>query len=289
MPITTLTEYPMQLGECPRWDVRTQTLYWVDIPAKRFYRCQLASKIQQFIELPAEVGCFALCENGGFILGMKGGFALLSAFDSATLQFIADPEADKPHNRLNDGRCDQLGRFWASSVYPPKDKSDAWLYCLSQQRVTRHAGPVMTGNGLAFSPDYKHLYWADTPAHLVWVFDYDQASGQIHNQRVFHQFEQGNGRPDGAAIDAEGFYWTALYAGGRVVRLDPTGRLVQEIQLPALNITMPCFGGSDFKTLFITTASTGMTPSQQALYPLAGHIFSLQLDVAGLAEPEYIQ
>ena len=151
-------------------------------------------------------------------------------------------------NRFNDGRVDASGRLWAGSVYPPKDYNGANIYSLNPDGVVTHqVGDLLTANGIAFSPDSRTLYYADTPSHAIMAADFDLAAGTISNTRVFHQFPHGQGRPDGACVDSEGYYWTALYEGGRVVRLNPAGEIVQEIHLPVRCPTMPAFGGADLK------------------------------------------
>mgnify|MGYP000222768911 FL=1 len=200
------------------------------------------------------------------------------------------------------------------TIYEPRDRPEAALYCFaegaggSSHAVAglRHmAGGATTGNGLAFSPDGRTLYWSDTPGHVIRAWDRDPATGAISAPREFHRFppkpagwqaevaadeqEAGagastayGGRPDGAAVDAEGHYWVAMFEGGRLLRLDPGGQVVGEWPLPVRCPTMPCFGGDDLRTLYLTTARANRPESELARTPLAGHVLFTRVDVPGL-------
>lgn len=275
------------LGECPRWDEQQQCLYWVDINAGELHRFDPATGEDKFLKFDEEVGCFSLREQGGFLLAMRTGFYTLDGWNTER-SFIADPEADMDKNRFNDGRADAEGRMFAGTVYPPKDYGGASIYSLSPdtQEVKKWVGDLLTANGIAFSPDNKTFYYADTPSHAIQQCDYDLATGTVGKPRLFHQFPHGNGRPDGAAVDSEGFYWTALYEGGRVVRLNPQGEIVQEIPVPAKCPTMVALGGPDLKTLYIT--SVGNRPEAELQeYPHSGAVFAVQVAVPGLPEHRY--
>ncbi len=274
------------LGECPRWDEQEKLLYWLDINAGQLHRFNPATGEDEFLQFEEEIGCMSLRQNGGFLLAMRSGFYTLDGWNTDR-HFIADPEADMPKNRFNDGRADAQGRMFAGSVYPPKDYGGASIYSLAASgEVNKWIDNLLTANGIAFSPDNTTFYYADTPSHAITCCDYDLARGTVSNCRIFHQFPQGQGRPDGAAVDSEGFYWTALYEGGRVVRLNPEGVIVQEITIPARCPTMVAFGGDDLKTLYIT--SVGNRPEEELQqYPDSGSLFQVQLDVAGLPEHRF--
>lgn len=274
------------LGECPRWDEKKQVLYWADINAGQLHCFDPATGRDEFLQFDEEVGCFGLRQEQGFVLGMRSGLFLLDGWNTQ-LHPVADPESDKPHNRFNDGRCDAAGRFIAGTVYPPKDHDGANLYSLdTNHSVTRLVDGLLTSNGVAFSPDSKTFYYSDTPKHAIYSCDYDLEAGSISNSRVFHQFPHGNGRPDGAAVDVEGYYWTALYEGQRVARLNPAGDIVQEIQVPAKCPTMVALGGKDMKTLYIT--SVGNRPEAELeQYPDSGAVFQVRVNVPGLPEHRF--
>lgn len=278
-----------ELGEGPRWSVNEQRLYWVDIARNELHRLDPATSRDECRIFDDPVGCFAFVDGGGLILAMKNGFALLRDFHGKAEPFGRQWLAGEPELRLNDGRTDPQGRFWAGSVNTAKSARNAALFRLDGDgSVMQVEGGMLTCNGAAFSPDGKRFFHADTPSHAVRVYDFDGAKGTIANGRVFHQFPMGQGRPDGASVDVEGCYWTALFDGGRVVRLSPGGEILAEIALPAPRPTMICFGGPDYRTAYVTTARTGLSGDALQKDPLSGGIFSFEVDVPGIAEMNFM-
>jgi sugar lactone lactonase YvrE len=276
------------LGECPRWHAGERALYWVDIPEQKLCRTDPASGETVARRFDQPIGCFAFRQAGGLILAMKDGFARLDRFDGEVEPYGPQVVEGRPDIRFNDGRADARGRFWAGTMNMAKTAPDGALYRLDPDgAVSERVRGVMTANGLAFSPDGETLYWTDTPRHTIWAFDYDLRRGALANQRVFHEFPQGHGRPDGASVDEEGCYWVALYDGGRVVRLSPKGETLQEVEIPARFTTMIGFGGDDLMTAFVTTARRGLDEAELARTPHAGGVFRFEVDVPGMAEFEF--
>jgi sugar lactone lactonase YvrE len=146
-------------------------------------------------------------------------------------------------------------------------------------------------NGLAWSPNGRTMHWSDTKAHTIYAADYDPPSGTLSRKRVFASFpvkEPGQtlqaygGRPDGAAMDSQGCYWVAMFEGQRLLRLSPEGEVIREVELPVRCPTMPCFGGPDLKTLYITTSRANRAATELIEQPYAGCVLALDVDVAGL-------
>ena len=189
----------------------------------------------------------------------------------------ANPE-DPASSRFNDGRVDPRGRYLLGTVDEPKAGGRAGLYRYDRRGLARLAGGLLTSNGLAFSPDGRTLYHADTPRFQVYRYDYDPETGSAENRRVFIAFDRvatGGGRPDGAAVDCEGCYWTALWDGGCVQRFDPEGEVIASYRTPARRPTMPAFGGADMKTLFVTSARDESPDAGGALYAMAAEVAGL--------------
>lgn len=278
-----------RLGESPLWEPREQRLYWCDIPAGRLYRHDPRDGSLVHWEFDCELGCCAPMLDGALLLALRDG---LWRFDPASgeRERLARAPYDPATERFNDGKCDPRGRFWVGTLHEPREPR-AGLYCYSAGQLELQAGGVTTSNGLAWSPDGRHMYWSDTRAHRIDVLDVDAISGALSGRRTFRQFEPRapdqplatyGGRPDGAAVDVEGAYWCAMYEGARLLRLSPEGALLREVRLPVQCPTMPCFGGADLKTLYITTASDHRPPEERLHQPWAGCVLSLRVDVPGL-------
>jgi sugar lactone lactonase YvrE len=190
--------------------------------------------------------------------------------------------------RFNDGRCDRQGRFWAGTMVQDMSLASAVgaLYRFDEKGVlsTAVVDGLITQNGLAWSPDGRTMYLSDShpQRRIVWAFDFDTETGTPGAQRVFADLHHYTGRPDGAAVDADGCYWTCANDAGRLLRFTPRGELDREIALPASKPSMCAFGGSDLKTLYVTTIrpSTNATDDD-------GHVFALTPGVQGLPEPDY--
>ena len=281
---------PCLLGESPMWHPREQALYWCDIPGRRLHRLDPATGARQQWDFPVEPACVAPRLEGGLLLGMRDG---LWRFDPATGQRhrLAAPPYDPATERFNDGKCDPQGRFWVGTIYEPRDPALAALYCWEQGALTRRADGITVSNGLAWGLDGRTMYWSDTKAHTVYAFDFDPSDGGLSARRTFATFppkqpgqslDTYGGRPDGAAVDTEGCYWVAMFEGQRVLRLSPRGEVLREVRLPVRCPTMPCFGGADLKTLYITTARENRPAAELALQPLAGCVLALEVAVPGL-------
>ena len=289
-PFVCVLDSKSSLGECPVWSAHERVLYWVDINAPSLNRFDPATGGNVAMPMPESIGSFALRAGGGFIVALRGGIWLARA-DGKLERKILDAPYDPAHHRFNDGRCDPQGRFFAGTMNERRDAYSAELLRIDADcAMTRILADITISNGLAWSPDGRTMYWADTHAHVVWAFDFEPLGGAMTSRRVFAQFAprpgQGlagyGGRPDGAAVDAEGCYWVAMYEGARVLRLSPAGELLAEVHVPARCPTMPCFGDSDLKTIYVTSASLGRPPEERDQYPHAGCTFAFRVDVPGL-------
>ena len=275
-----------EIGECPRWHPREKTLYWVDIHEPSISRFDPATGALQKWPMPERIGCFAFREGGGLIAGLQSGIFFIDLEAGPRLRRVFDYEVDNPQTRFNDGRCDPGGRFWAGAVVESMDKRVASLFRYDPDgSCTRMVDKLICSNGLAFSPDGRTMYHSDSRQDYVWAWDFDAASGAIANQRVFLRIDIQEGRPDGAAVDAEGCYWLCHIGAWRLARYTPEGIVDRVVGLPVQRPTMCAFGGDDLKTLYITSATYPLAAPDLRKQPLAGAIFALDVDVPGIPEP----
>lgn len=275
------------LGECPVWSAAEQALYWIDINAPSLNRFDPASAVNTTMPMPESIGSFGLRRKGGFVVALRGGIWLARP-DGTLERKVADAPYDPAHHRFNDGRCDPRGRFFAGTMNERRDVASAALYRLDPDyRLTRLVDGITISNGLAWSPDGRTMYHADTPAQTIHAYAYDPASGMPTAKRLFARFVGDGDRPDGAAVDSEGCYWSAFYRGGRVLRLSPEGETLEAHALPAMCPTMCAFGGADLKTLYVTSARQQRPGDELARLPQSGGIFALRVGVSGLSEPAF--
>jgi sugar lactone lactonase YvrE len=286
-PFECALDIKASLGECPVWSVEEQALYWVDINAPSLNRFDPATGSNTAWPMPRSIGCFALRRRGGFIVALRDGLWLASQ-NGRLERKVAEAPYDPTHHRFNDGRADAGGRLWAGSMNESRDASTGALYCFDPDGVLVQVIPDMTiSNGLAFSPDGRTMYHADTPKRSVDAYDFDVATGTLANRRAFARFPGETDRPDGAAVDSDGCYWSAFYRGGKVVRLSPQGERVAEYAVPAMCPTMCAFGGSDLRTLYVTSARQMRDAEELARLPLSGGIFAMRVHTPGMPEPKF--
>jgi len=293
-PIQPAFDVPMQLGESPTWLAAEAALYWIDIAGRALHRLHPHSGTHASWPLPSEPGCLAPCAGGGLIVALRCGLALFDPADGS-LNSIAAAPYDTATTRFNDGRCDSAGRLWVGTIYEPRDRPQGTLYRVEHGNILDSGKPVTVSNGVAFSPDGRTLYQADTSRHAIHAYDYDPVAGTIGAGRLLKQFfdqrlaPDYGGRPDGAAVDSEGAYWCAMYDGGRLLRLAPDGTVLREVTLPVRCPTMMTFGGDDLRTLYITTARHNRPATELQHHPLSGYILSLRIDVPGRLDHAYVR
>jgi sugar lactone lactonase YvrE len=272
-----------ELGECPVWAADEQALYWVDILAPSLNRFDPATGNNVSWAMPESIGSFGLCESGGAVVALRNGFHRFD-FASGELTFIANPEADWPDTRFNDGKVSPEGRFWAGTMDEAKlSRPLGSLYRLDPDgRCERVVLGLIVSNGLAWSADGRTMYHSDSKGKVIYAYDYDPASGSIANRRVVACPDEPVGRPDGGATDVEGYYWSAGISAGVLNRWAPDGRLDRQIKLPCAAPTCVAFGGPDLKTLYLTSTRHGLSAEKLAASPLSGGLFALDVGVAGV-------
>lgn len=266
-------EFDAEVGESPFWDDASEHLFWIDIRKPRLFRCGDDGKVLDCWNLPAPVGGFAVGERGDkAIIALSTGLAILD-FGTGLLTSIVDPEPDKPENRLNEGKVSPCGKYFVFGSMNDCDptRPTGSLYCMSSDLSVRHlVGDLCVANGVAWSPDELTFYFSDSRASKIWAADWDSTRGTIENIRPFASPTEKQGRPDGAAMDMEGHYWSAGVSAGVLNRYSPSGSIVQTIRLPVQAPTMPAFGpqGLLYVTSHRRVANPGALDGSIVLVPV---------------------
>ncbi|MGH3734314.1 MAG: SMP-30/gluconolactonase/LRE family protein [Micromonosporaceae bacterium] len=264
-----------ELGEGPTWDDRAGVLYWVDVLGRAVHVHDPAGEPDRAIDIGTHVSAIGLCRDDGLLLAVADGFRIMdpATGERGELTAVTHPG---PQARFNDAACDPAGRFWAGTMAYDNTPGAGILYRLDPDGTVT---PVLTGitvsNGLAFTPDGGTLYYIDTPTRRIDVFDV--VDGELKDRRTLVEVAEGEGFPDGMAMDAEGCLWVAMWDGAAVRRYTPSGELLTSIEFPVPRPTCPVFGGPDLRTLYVTSAATGNDN------PLSGALFAVEVDVAGVA------
>jgi sugar lactone lactonase YvrE len=270
------------LGEGPVWVEREAALYWVDIKASKIFRVDDSGDWRERAT-PLRVGSLVPREEHGFIGGTDQGIARID-LGRDEFEIVARPEAHLPHNRFNDGKVDRTGRFWAGTMDDRETGSAGTLYRIDPNL---DCTPIDTGygitNGPAFSPDGRIMYHSDTARQVIYKFNLDEA-GNASGRRVFLQFGQGDGYPDGMTVDAEGCLWIAFWGGWCVRRFSPAGERLETIRMPVSQPSSCAFGGATLDRLYVTSARKGLDEGSLEMQPKAGGLFMLEPGVRGLAE-----
>lgn len=276
------------IGEVPQWDARAAALTWADILKPAFYRLDAATGAVTSWRPPEKFGSYALRQDGSLLVAARGGLAV---WDPPTGRFerLSAPEADRPDNILNDGRCDPRGRFVVGSMDKTLSGPNGRLWQVSPASgtVLLQDADIFLPNALCWSPDGGTLYFGDSHSKLIHAYDYDLETGAIANRRLFADTSALPGEPDGASVDAEGYLWNARFDGGCLIRFAPDGAVDQTIPLPVSRPTHVTFGGDGLKTLYITTARFRLSPEALAREPMAGGLLAAEVSVAGLPEAFY--
>jgi sugar lactone lactonase YvrE len=273
-------------GEAPVWDSRSEALYWVDCQAKQLLCLEPDTGRLQSRSLPHFPGSYAVRASGGLLMAYRNGLACIELDSGAHTPIPTHVDFDR--ERFNDGKCDRKGRFWVGTMDRKLEGPAGALYRvdadLSVQRVLEG---FVVSNGIAFSPDDRTMYHTDSRRGLIFAYEYDCDRGIIGNQRTFLQIPEGQGRPDGCTVDAEGHLWVSEIGAGRIGRFDPSGRRVRTIELPVRRPSSVMFGGGDLRTLYAVSMRYGCTEQELREKPLAGCLFVIDAGVAGLPEPHF--
>lgn len=271
-----------RLGECPLWDWRDQSLYWIDTKARLIHA--LRQGVHHQWESPSEIGSIALTRRGRLVLSLEDGFHLLYPV-TGTMRRLAEVVHPTAPMRLNDGRTDRQGRFVAGSMVVGRHEAAGSYYALDRQGHVRTLSKgVALANGTCFSPDGRIFYHADSLAMEVSATVYDPQTGEVGQSRRLIDTRPLGSAPDGATVDAEGRLWVALVQASKVACFSPEGELLREVHTPIPFPTCPCFGGPALDVLYLTSIrdSGNLLKSD---HPDAGAMLAIHgLGVKGLPE-----
>jgi sugar lactone lactonase YvrE len=276
------------IAESPVWYEPIERLLWVDIRRREIHMFDPGAGRDRVMTLGEMVGCVVPRASGGVVAATERGFVGVD-LDTGTCDVLAEVEADLANNRMNDGKCDPQGRLWAGTMAKDSTGTAGTLYRLEiDHRVTTTLSGVAVSNGLGWSPDSRSMYFADSPTQRVDVFDFDSGSGRLSGRRPLIQFGPTEGNPDGMAVDVDGNLWVAMWDGWTVRQYTPRGDLIQVVDLPVSKVTSCAFGGPDYGTLYITTASKDLSALELQREPLAGDLFKLEPGVRGTPPSAYL-
>jgi sugar lactone lactonase YvrE len=284
--IERIGSYTAQIGESAIWDDGDGTVLWVDISGRKVLRTEPGSGQTTSWDFPEMTGFVYPADDGTWLIGQHDG---ILKFDPATGQTddFTRLEPDGSGNRSNDACCDRQGRLWIGTMPLPQTglRPLGNIYRVESDGSTTAIDRGLTvPNGIAFSPDGRTAYWADTLTipHKVWRAHYDPDTGRPQPKETFVVLPENCGRPDGATVDAAGCYWLAAVRGSQLLRFTPEGILDLKVRLPVSRPSKIAFGGADLKTIFVTSISEGLTPEARAAEPLAGALLALDAGIQGL-------
>lgn len=288
------------LGEGPVWDVEQGALFWVDGTGRRvgnpsLWRLDPVSGETRNWSLEHDVGAMALRADGNAVLALDNGFYFYD-FDSEALDLIAHVDPEQQRTRLNDGKVDRRGRFFAGGMDDKEELKNCALWRLDPDlSVHRVDDGIICSNGPCWSPDDRTFYFADTFQQVMWAYDYDIASGTLSNKRDFASSESEAGFYDGSTVDEEGCVWNAMVIGGDLIRYTPDGEVERRIGMPVRNITSVIFGGDGLDEIFVTSMARVSHPATHDLFARqerpqfgAGSLFRITgLGIRGIPEPRF--
>jgi sugar lactone lactonase YvrE len=270
------------LGECPLWDARTGTLYWVDYTAGTVFAQPAGAGQAVAIDAGTQVSCIGLTEDPQVLItGLRTGWHLLDLRTGA-LTFLADPEADRPDCRFNDGAVDPAGRFWTGSVEDSQATPVGRLYRFDGDgRYTTLDEGFYCSNGIDWSPDGRWMYFVDSGDRVIYRYGFDVGSGAVTDRQVFAATSSLQGVPDGLRVDAAGDIWCAFWGGAHVTRFTSGGAVAEVMPVPVLRPSSIAFGGPGLSTMYVTSASIDLTEDELAQWPLSGAVLSLAVSTPG--------
>jgi D-xylonolactonase len=270
------------VGEGPVWVAAERALWWLDIKGQRLFRFDPSSGAARSWAMPERIGAAIPDGDGGFVLlGKTGVWRSCVPFEQFAK--VSSPDSDRSGNRFNDAKCDPAGRLWGGSMDDDEREASGRLYRFDRlDAPVRVKDGVNLSNGLGWSPDGRLMYFVETLRRVIWVHDYDLATGEVRNARVFVTVPDADGYADGMCVDSDGCIWLAHWGGARVTRFTPQGKVDRVVSLPVPQVASCAFGGDGLDTLYVTTAAVGLDAAARGAAPLSGSLFAFRPGVKGL-------
>lgn len=287
MTIEPLTAMRAEIGESPTWVAHQRALYWVDVKAPALHRLDIDTGALRSWQVTSDLGAFALLPDGAALVALRQGLHRLD-LESGSLELLTPPPYDPTLFRFNEGACDLNGRFWVGVMFDPLD-ADASprpgrLHSYTLQGGLREEPDASElHNGMAWSADWRTFFVSHTYAGEIFAFDFEPQDGRLSNRRLFATIPKAHGIPDGAAIDVEGGYWCALHGGNKLRRFNQDGSPDRDLTLPVSQPTMCAFAGDDLTTMYVSSASSAMSPEQKQREPMAGALMRVNPGARGIA------
>ncbi|MCS6862824.1 MAG: SMP-30/gluconolactonase/LRE family protein [Abditibacteriales bacterium] len=275
-----VADYACHTGENPLWHPMEKKVYWTDIPQGRIFRYDPATGEHEPCYEGEVVGGFTVQADGALLLFMAKG--AVATWRDGQLDYIIEELPDERDNRFNDVIADPVGRVFCG-VMSTKDRPGRLYRLDTDGTLTVLLEGIGVSNGLGFTPDRRQLYYTDSSARKIYLFDYESETGAIYNQRTFVEVPdaEGEGWPDGLTVDAEGYVWSARWDGGCIVRYAPDGTEERRIKFPAKKVASLTFGGKDYTDLYVICAGGQNKDTDGAG---AGALFRLNLGIRGVPE-----
>ena len=272
-------------GEGPLWDPKSQQYYWVDLLEGVYYKGNPKTQEIQLFNIGEPLGVMALTENNTSVMATANGFGVFNEDSKSYTLFNSSPESNLTELRFNDGTVDPRGRFIAGSMLYDGSQPSGSLYRLNADKsFTKLDTGLRIPNGMGWNLTGDTFYMIDTLQFKMFAYDYDLETGDIGNKRTFMEFDQKD-LADGMTIDTQGCFWIAFYGEGKVVKYDPFGTKVLQIDFPAPYMTSCCFGGANMNQLFVTTSRRDLTDDEKLKYPQSGRCFVVETEIKGIADP----
>jgi len=274
--------------ESPLWDFKERKLFLIDIPQNCIIEFDpKTKKHNEFFYNFKPTSISKIKNKNKFVLSISNGFGILGSLYNKKLDYFVNVIKDDDI-MFNDGKCSPNGLFFSGTMHIPRKNKLGKLFCFDKNKsISIVSEGTMVSNGLAWNKECNKMYWSDSRNYTIYSYDYDKQKNIVKNKEIFYETSKEQGRPDGATVDSDGYYWTACFMGGRILRISPDGKLDKTILMPVRDVTMVTFGGDNLNIIFVTSSKEILKKNEIKKYPLSGSLFSIETEYTGLKASEY--